>query len=133
MLPYSLIIIGEKFAVFVEFQLHVIVQFDIVTAIFLVDFNDDAVGELRLHVLGDGGGNDSGGDGGTGAFHLFPVTLKGEFHFRAIGKIDFIVVIHRGGKKLNPAEMRIDELLCFLWQLLERDRSVVGRKRIESN
>lgn len=113
-LPVVLIVNSKEISFRVEFQLQAIVQLHFITAVLFVDFDNGGVGVIGLHILGNGGRNDSGRNT-SGASHLFPIALKSEFHFGTVGKIDFIVVIHRGGKKFHATEMFGNELLRFLW------------------
>ena len=71
-----LVVEADELALFVELQLEVVRQFDVISMALLVDFHDCGTSVVGFHIVGDGYGNELGGNGAEAAVYFVPCALR---------------------------------------------------------
>ena len=115
---------------FVELDLHSVVEFYLGAACISFDLYDLVVGIVVGDVLGDRCRDDSGRNGAVLAIDVGPLALAVELDLVAVFERDFIafpkIGFFFGKSHFSIPEIFLDELLCCLGQLRNLDRFIVA-------
>ena len=122
---------------FVELDLHSVVEFYLGAACISFDLYDLVVGIVVGDVLGDRCRDDSGRNGAVLAIDVGPLALAVELDLVAVFERDFIafpkIGFFFGKSHFSIPEIFLDELLCCLGQLRNLNRFVVASTNILTN